>query len=242
MIGFFRNIRQKLAAENKVAKYLRYAIGEILLVVIGILIALQINNWNENRKDSILELKILKGLHIDLEKNMKDVRAMISDDSLINVKNKILLEILNDKNSHYNDSMKIYFGSINRYWIFFPQSIAYETLKSKGLTTIKNDTLRSKIVELYEVTYFKMSHQLELKKDLYINSNNLINKRLRTLENINEKVPVDFKKLKTDDEFINTVSHFFAEQENYLGHSKSILSATVAVNNDVQKEIIRLEE
>ncbi len=115
-------------------------------------------------------------------------------------------------------------------------------MKSKGLTTVKNDTLRSKIVELYEVTCFKNSHQLELKKELYINSNNLINKRLRTLENINKKVPVDFEKLKTDDEFINTVSHFFAEQKNYLGHLKSILSATVAVNNDVKKEIIRLEE
>ena len=123
MIRLFKNMRQRLAAQNKVAAYSRYAIGEILLVVIGILIALQINNWNENRKDSILELKILKGLHIDLEKNIKDVRAMIRDDSLINVKNKILLEILNDKNSHYNDSMKIYFGSINRYWIFFHKAL-----------------------------------------------------------------------------------------------------------------------
>jgi len=50
VIKFFRNIRRKLAEENKVAKYLRYAIGEILLVVIGILIALQVNNWNELRK------------------------------------------------------------------------------------------------------------------------------------------------------------------------------------------------
>lgn len=47
MIKFFRNIRQNLLAEGKIGKYLKYASGEIILVVIGILIALQINNWNE---------------------------------------------------------------------------------------------------------------------------------------------------------------------------------------------------
>ena len=51
MIGFFRRIRKKLADDNQFLKYSRYAIGEIVLVVIGILIALQINNWNENRKE-----------------------------------------------------------------------------------------------------------------------------------------------------------------------------------------------
>ena len=57
MIKFFRNIRQNLIMENKTSKYLKYAIGEIVLVVIGILIALQINNWNEVRKsDSQVQL------------------------------------------------------------------------------------------------------------------------------------------------------------------------------------------
>ena len=50
MINFFRNIRRKLANENKFQKYFRYAFGEVFLVVIGILIALQANNWNEKRK------------------------------------------------------------------------------------------------------------------------------------------------------------------------------------------------
>ena len=55
MIKFFRHIRKNLLVENKTSKYFKYAIGEIILVVIGILIALQINNWNESRKSNQLE-------------------------------------------------------------------------------------------------------------------------------------------------------------------------------------------
>jgi len=51
MINFFRKIRKQLADDNKPLKYARYAIGEIVLVVVGILIALSINNWNENNKN-----------------------------------------------------------------------------------------------------------------------------------------------------------------------------------------------
>ena len=66
MIKFFRKIRQRLLAENKVSKYLIYAIGEIILVVIGILIALQINNWNEYKKLGTKELYYLEGIRNDL--------------------------------------------------------------------------------------------------------------------------------------------------------------------------------
>ncbi|WMI67870.1 DUF6090 family protein [Mangrovimonas sp. YM274] len=73
MIKFFRNIRKQLAAQNKTAAYLRYAIGEIILVVIGILIALQINNWNENRLEKRSENKILGNLHSEFAENLKDL-------------------------------------------------------------------------------------------------------------------------------------------------------------------------
>ena len=62
MIKFFRKIRQKLLTEKKFSKYLIYAIGEIVLVVIGILIALQINNWNEDQKNKALEKNMLENL------------------------------------------------------------------------------------------------------------------------------------------------------------------------------------
>ena len=73
MLNFFRRIRRNLANQNKFVQYSRYAVGEIVLVVIGILIALQINNWNEERKSSKLEIKILKELNNDLKTNLAEV-------------------------------------------------------------------------------------------------------------------------------------------------------------------------
>ena len=67
MIPFFRKIRKKMADDNKPMKYMRYAIGEIVLVVIGILVALQVNNWNENRFKLNESIKLLKSLKSDLE-------------------------------------------------------------------------------------------------------------------------------------------------------------------------------
>lgn len=70
MIKFFRKIRQNLLSEGKIGQYLKYAIGEIVLVVIGILIALSINNWNENRKLKQLKKEYLYSLKRDLTANL----------------------------------------------------------------------------------------------------------------------------------------------------------------------------
>jgi hypothetical protein len=78
MIKFFRHIRQKLISENRFNKYLLYAIGEILLVVIGILIALQINNWNEDRKLEETRQEYYKQLLEDLDKDKVYINNTIS--------------------------------------------------------------------------------------------------------------------------------------------------------------------
>jgi len=71
MIKFFRKIRQKMLSENKFSKYLLYAIGEILLVMIGILLALQVNNWNEKNKKEDIQLTQLSDLKTEIE-SMQD--------------------------------------------------------------------------------------------------------------------------------------------------------------------------
>jgi hypothetical protein len=85
MIKFFRKIRQKMLTENKFGKYLMYAIGEIVLVVIGILIALQLNQWNENKKADI-DLQILtKNLHFEFTNNYQELEV-----DLTRLKRKVL--------------------------------------------------------------------------------------------------------------------------------------------------------
>jgi len=77
MIKFFRKIRQKLLSENKFSKYLIYAIGEIVLVVIGILIALQINNWNEDKKGKVELNQYLSSLKENIQSDITVLDSLV---------------------------------------------------------------------------------------------------------------------------------------------------------------------
>lgn len=81
MISLFRQIRQKLLAQNRISRYLTYAIGEIFLVVIGILIALQVNNWNENRKDRLISEDTIVALRIELQEALVELKQVYQHNS-----------------------------------------------------------------------------------------------------------------------------------------------------------------
>ncbi|SRX54422.1 DUF6090 family protein [Aequorivita sp. CIP111184] len=85
MTKLFRNIRKNLIAEGKTSRYLKYAIGEIILVVIGILIALSINNWNQNRLDSLERKALITKLHVEFKENKKVIENnRIAEEQAIN--------------------------------------------------------------------------------------------------------------------------------------------------------------
>ena len=96
MIKFFRKIRYNLMETGKTGKYFKYAIGEIVLVVIGILIALQINTWNENRKDRNREQAILKSLQQNFKTNINNANVAFNTFSEAHEASVILLEIIKD--------------------------------------------------------------------------------------------------------------------------------------------------
>jgi hypothetical protein len=237
MIKFFRKIRQNLLSEGKTGKYLKYAIGEIVLVVIGILIALSINNWNERRKASIQELELLENINEDLKYNLDRIEIVFTQDSIQIHMNKTLLTTLSNPNSKYHDSLQVYFGTITRYDVFFPRRTAYEAIKSKGLELIKNSRLRSNITQLYDEVYMLNELVLDLRKDIHLNALSLFNERFLTLNKVQYKIPIDFEYLKTDQKFINTVSYITAESENFLSHHKNMQTQTKALRAEIIEEL-----
>ncbi|MDR9416708.1 MAG: DUF6090 family protein, partial [Gracilimonas sp.] len=95
MLRFFRTIRKKLIEEDNIRTYLLYAIGEILLVVIGILIALQVNNWNETRKNKQLEQTYYENLIRDLKSQLNDIQIQVNSEENVQAAVEEIIQSLN---------------------------------------------------------------------------------------------------------------------------------------------------
>ena len=112
MINFFRKRRQYLLSEGRTAKYLRYAIGEILLVMIGILLALQVNNWNNSRIESKREQTILKNLHSDFSENITELNRIYAGTEESYRSSVRLLEIIKDDSEINTEEIEVLLNSI----------------------------------------------------------------------------------------------------------------------------------
>ena len=147
MIRFFRTIRQKLLSEGNTGKYLKYAIGEIFLVVIGILIALQVNTWNEKRKLRNESQEILKALHIEFENNREVLKDRIDYLEDANRYTKQVLSLFKSDASALSQvnvdsiiSMSLRYGNYNP-----ANSTIQELISSGKLNLIDNEALKQNI-------------------------------------------------------------------------------------------------
>ncbi|WP_019669908.1 DUF6090 family protein [Eudoraea adriatica] len=149
MINFFRKIRKKLADDSQFFKYARYAIGEILLVTVGILLALQVNNWNEKRKTSKLEMETLRNLKQEIKSNEKLIAEFIKQYD-VDKKSVIVLYGLFDEDIHtvtqdsLNQLMLNSFLSLN---LHLNQSVYNEVISSGRLSIIQNKELSKMLSE-----------------------------------------------------------------------------------------------
>ncbi|MBT8266710.1 MAG: hypothetical protein KJP20_09230 [Bacteroidia bacterium] len=157
MINFFRKTRKKLADDNKFLKYSRYAIGEIFLVMIGILLALQVNNWNEQRKSISTQKASIGKLKFDL---IADINRFNYLDSIYNSWKKevdfTLSEVLSgtkDKLSHGEYSI----GRGSVYYVTLKKTMYDEMTNTGVFYQLDNHELENSILEYYEIAEFELT-------------------------------------------------------------------------------------
>ncbi len=136
-----------MLSEGKIGKYLKYAIGEIVLVVIGILIALQVNDWNENRKSNAFEQEMLA----QIQQNIGNDKAALKKVET-NFKRAIssIDKILEHQQHKYPDSLKFWLGDIVQFERFASITNSYEALKSNGLDKMSDNELRLLLSNYYD--------------------------------------------------------------------------------------------
>jgi hypothetical protein len=237
MIKFFRKIRQNLLMENKTGKYFKYAIGEIFLVVIGILIALQINNWNENRRLQNEELNLL----IEVKSNLVVTLNNFKKDTLFNTESIIQLRKIEHyifQDLPYNTELDTAFGSIGHWGSPYPIATAYTTLKTKGLDIISNTTLRNKIVNMYEFELTVLKNDYDVGEWNILNSfNPFIYKHIRSKNSKQSARPNDFESLKLNHEFSNKLGKIISLREGGLKLYKTTMISIEELIKDLDKEL-----
>lgn len=150
MVKLFRQTRQQLAAENKPGQYLRYAIGEIFLVVIGILIALQANDWSESRKEERIHKKDVTGLISNLELDLYIMNWTIDQDSVKLNKINYILTKFKDGSDFSDSSQLAYYSEILAFYDGTLQRTVFEDMRTGGrLNYFLDDSIRSAIVNHY---------------------------------------------------------------------------------------------
>lgn len=169
MIKFFRHIRQASLGTSKISRYLLYAIGEIILVVIGILIALQVNNWNQDRIENNETKALLTNLKLDVEEHIQNLKS--HQKSLKNRKEWADLILQSIASQEVDDSIKFISAMSRVGWIldyssFFP---TYKEIVSSGkLSYIKSDSLKKTLAnyesQFEENSKITSSYNLSLKE------------------------------------------------------------------------------
>lgn len=232
MLNIFKSMRQKIIKVSNLKRYLLYAIGEILLVMIGILLALQVNNWNENRKNTSREYLLLHELNLNLNSNIENLNQNIAEQKQYLYAIDYILDHLENKKA-YNDSLGFYFRRL----LFIEQmtlsTSAYETLKSIGFDLIGSDQLRMAIIQLFEVSYPNASNLIkDVAMQRYSVTRSMYNTYFRTNRN-QEAIPMDYPGLQQNEEFINWIYNRRAWKSSVIGINQDLIEPTRSLIKDV---------
>ena len=215
---------------------------ETLVVTVGILGAFMLNNWNEERKNRILEIEILTEIRYNLIQDFDDHNENIGFLNHVVHSSRIVLDHLSN-DLPYHDSLATHFAWLPMTANFDAVNSGYQLWLSKGVSIITNDSIRLRISYVYGQQYAWLRDFLKDRQ--YLNNQPLFNdmmKKFKTFESLNSAVPRNYEELKEDDDF-----KVLVQQNGYVidltrGFYENIMDNVTGLIHDLELEIGRLKE
>jgi hypothetical protein len=244
MIHFQRKIRRSLINSGSMKKYSLYAIGEIALVVIGILIALSINNWNTEKLNRDLESELIKEIQGNLQFDLQELNSDISHMDSLNQSCKAMIDYIK-LNTSPNEKFFYQASKLRMAPHFDPNKSGYTLLTSKGVEIILNDSLRKSISILYETKY-PYFHKYETERiqyrQLYIIPKveqyfTMIPRPELTYKGEFRISQQDYEALKNDESFIKMLNSVFYENSLLQNKAQSTVSYILKLIEQLTKEM-----
>jgi hypothetical protein len=247
MLKFLRRIRQNLISQGKFSKYLLYALGEILLVVIGILIALQINNWNEEKKQEAQEIKLLRQLKEDLTENNKALNELRERITINSTAMDTVVRRLRERD--YENSFDINATLIHRKTYFNYANSGYKLIGNGLATLISNDSILKGVLLLYEKDFVAITSREDLMNSTIDNKVYPFTNKLFKIKPLRIKFkaldaavsdiysPLEFNSLCDNQEYINTLfqlKRIFEERLTRIDQTSLDISKVIQL---LEKEI-----
>lgn len=243
MIKFFRNVRKNLLQDGKTGNYLKYAIGEIVLVVIGILIALQINNWNEHRKEGKELKEYLYKISNNVKQDIKQVEGLkIRRDTVRERAIRSAKELMRKNFSNIEDILgghRVFYE-----FYFIPDKSGFEALKNSQFLGKINNTKVDSLLTLYynqvekihkaEVSYNVFIENMEAQ--LSINEDRtpffVLREKTRNGEEVNINEYYDILPYIQDNAFKSAVFRTLGER-TYIGSYPSLIKIGTALIEEI---------
>ena len=253
MLFIFRKIRKSFFLPGKVRTYLAYAAGEIVLIMAGILLALQVSEWNQARNTQKKEVEILKSIKAELNSNLEDMNTTVIPIHVRAVESAGIIIEHFDKDLPYNDGLQTHFFNCSFGSVFRYTASAFETLKALGVDLISNEELRNDIIYMYDAEFtYLVRVQTIFEEFLIFRTNQIYPDRFDQALNFTSMIdgestgimaPLDYDALKNDTAFTYDIRTVRNQHQFYLDRLcyriRGIMEDRIA---DIEQEIQRLEE
>ena len=232
MLRIFNTVRHQLVREGQLGRYIGYAVGEIVLIVIGILIALQIDAWAGDRSERRFEQKTLSQIRTNLQTDHEELSEILRKRREATQSIDNILAIEDPDNP--DDELNLWLSDIMQFDRFHSLTSAYEVLKSRGLDIVRNDELRTTLGIYYDSWAREIQqHNLDIERGFMSHWIPLI---IADIEEFDWDVvarPYDATALLNDRRFLNTLK---VEQDNHEGAAEH-LESMIGINEQLQNLI-----